>query len=946
MQRSDQEQFARFTTGSVTSDGEQRAFCPLCEDPDKSKSASASFNWDGGVWHCMSCNNGGAIAKLRKNLLAMRRAKTTKTEPVVASVTAINSGKELPTEEQVKLWHNHLMQVDQRLEVMRSERGLLDDTIQKFEIGFDGYRYTIPVRDANGKLVNVRRYDPKAKRAQDKMLSIQGHGEVRIFHPELLNNLKGVAIITEGEMDFMVAHQMGLPAITHTAGAGTFMPKWGPLFHGMEVYICYDCDDSGRAGAIKAARILRKHADLVCIMDLGLDIKGGDVTDFFIKQGNNVERFREIMAAAAEHPIGAKPIAKEIPTSGKPMSLAQSESSEHGSEPIEIVVTIAGKQNPPFLAPRKLVARCTQDKGNVCAVCPMAAMNGESVLNILPNDPILLEFADANQKAVQTTHRQMFGARCTDRIEYDVEEQWSLEELVVTNAVDYRGEDAQKPIQRRVLNVGTFDTAVNSTARIVGQQFADPKTQRGLFQSWHLEPTQTDLDKFEMTPEIYQLLKRFQPKPGYSPLQKMRMIANDIAANVTHIYGRPELHMAYDLVWHSIVNFDLQGKRLMKGWLELLVVGDTRTGKSETAGGLIHHYNAGVLKSCEGATFAGLVGGAQQLGAKQWMVTWGTIPLQDRRLVVLDEMSGLADKDVIEQMSSIRSSGKAQITKIVQNETSARTRLIWIANPADGRRLQDTSGSGMHAISTLVKNPEDIARFDLAMAASGDDVAIDLINTNTPPVVRHRYTRRACEALVLWSWSRTAEDVVWERGVESAVVQAATVVGGRYVSEPPLVQPENVRVKLARIAVAIASRTFSTDETGEKVVIKMEHVKAACDFLDMIYGMESFGYLRHSKKLIASRRAAQENMRHVEQYLRDNPDVLAGLQSINDDVFRTRDFTELQAMDQFEAQAATRYLLEKRMVVRKSKGYMRKEQALNSILNKLSDEHDARDLGE
>src|SRR3546814_7187092 len=74
------------------------------------------------------------------------------------------------------------------------------------------------------------------------------------------------------------------------------------------------------------------------------------------------------------------------------------------------------------------------------------------------------------------------------------------------------------------------------------------------------------------------------------------------------------------------MDFKFKDVVLGKGWLELLVLGDTRTGKCEAALRLSDHYNAGVMKSCEGATFAGLVGGAEQAGSS-WMVRWGTITL-------------------------------------------------------------------------------------------------------------------------------------------------------------------------------------------------------------------------------------------------------------------------------------------------------------------------------
>jgi hypothetical protein len=161
------------------------------------------------------------------------------------------------------------------------------------------------------------------------------------------------------------------------------------------------------------------------------------------------------------------------------------------------------------------------------------------------------------------------------------------------------------------------------------------------------------------------------------------------------------------------------------------------------------------------------------------------------------------------------------------------------------------------------------------------------------------------------------------------------------VSEPPLVQAENVRVKLARIAASIAARTFSADETGQKLIIRKAHVDSAVEFVDMIYGMDSFGYLRHSRKVLAGRAKADQEKNKVQKWLRQNDDVLGTLKWIQGDVFRNRDFQDMAGMDQYEAQAAVRYLLEKRMVRRMSKGYLRMEPALVRIVNSLSDEEES-----
>lgn len=465
--------------------------------------------------------------------------------------------------------------------------------------------------------------------------------------------------------------------------------------------------------------------------------------------------------------------------------------------------------------------------------------------------------------------------------------------------------------------------------------------------SWFNEPVNSDLDAFDMTPDVMERLSVFRTDRGQSPLEKCAEIAEDLADNVTHIYGRDSLHVGYDLVWHSANSFSFNGEVVTKGWLECLVMGDTRTGKSETAQRLIKHYGAGVLKSCESISFAGLVGGAQQMGSgKNWMVTWGVLPLNDRRLVVLDEMSGMysnggsgrESKGIIEAMSSIRSEGRAQITKITTEETSARTRLVWISNPLDDRRLSESVGSALSAMKVLIRNPEDIARFDFVMAAANNEVPSAMINSARRKKVRHKYTDDLCRQLVMWAWSRKSDQVSWGKDAEESVFAAAEDIGSRYVSDPPLVQIENIRLKVARLAVALAARTFSTTPSGQSILVKKAHVRSAVEFLDMVYSTEAMGYKQHSMKVMENRKKAEKAIEEARTYLKKNPHLVDVLQAVGATSFRPRDFEEIGGVDRAEANVITTMFLQWRMINRGGQGRMKMEPALIGLLRELESE--------
>lgn len=938
--------FERWLVGEPNADGEQRAFCPIHEEPGVSQTPSGSFNFAKGQFYCFGGCGGMPVASLWKDLEQDLPPQGKRSEDNVRDLGAHREKKAeaegkkapLPTPADVEAWTEALLASQKSLNILREKRGYTLETIKKFRLGINRGRFTIPVYDEAGELVNVRRYLPDARQASDKMLNIQGHGKARLFLVDALEHDE--VLITEGETDAILARQYGFNAMSHTSGASVWMDAWSHLFEGKHVFICYDVDDAGRNGAIKVGNSIGRFAAGVYLVKLPLRAKGADITDFFVSQGYGAEDFQRLLDEARNHPHGRTAAKVRSSTKRsqepKPVTLEASQDAAYTDEPLEIVATVAGKVQPSYLMPKKVVYHCNEDWSlPKCAACPIKGHKEEQVAQ---DAPVLLEMINKNKEQRQKVLMKMVEAPANcPKVTIDEPEQWNVEELVLVPDVASRQEDIETPIQRKLYNVGSHTTPINTTARITGVNLTDPNTGRAILQSWDCQQVQTDLDKFIMTPELHRALRIFQPKKGQSPYEKMQAIARDLEANVTRIYGRVEMHMAYDVVWHSVMDFELNGVRLGKGWVELLVVGDTRTGKSEAALRLCDHYRAGILKSCEGATLPGLVGGAQQLGSN-WMVTWGTIPLNDRRLVILDEFSGIADKNVIEQMSSVRSSGRAQITKIVSQETSARTRLIWISNPSDGRAINEHPSGAIEAVRTLIKNPEDVARFDLAMSASSADVASAVINSADPPKRKHRYTSDVCSALVAWAWSRKADQITWEPEAERYVLQRAEQMGSRYVPEPPLVQSENVRVKLARIAVAIAARTFSTDETGELVVVGKAHVDAAEQLMDALYGMDSFGYAAHSRKVIRNRMRAQENVKACKQYLTlHKEDTYVGLQSVLGGDFRVRDFEEFAGMSRDEAQTAMRELQAMKMVRRMAKGYVRMDPALVNILKELED---------
>ena len=938
--------------GLADTEGNIRAFCPICEDPATSQSPSAGFKPSTGEWNCLKGNHGGSIYDLARDLkketgwdIRIEAEKNRLENPGYASAAGRSSSSApakpthpLPGRSTIAGWVDALQENSVALQRLTAARGFTHETILKWDIGFDGNRYTIPVRNANGDVINIRRYKLGAKGTEQKMLNWTGYGAAQIFGISRLKHDQ--IVLTEGETDCILLNQHGIPAVSGTAGAKTFKPEWAKLFKGKDVYICYDADEAGREGAAKAQKMISQFAESVTIIDLPLSgTENKDVTDFLHVEGNSSKDFVDLMKDS--NALADAKVAKPLAITGEKVSLMESMSEALQNETLEIVVSIAGKQQEPFTAPKTISADCDMSKGKACDLCPLMAKDGHKLVEIRQDDEQIFRFVGATEDRKQKLMKEIVGARCSDRVEFTAMEDFHIEELLVQPSIDDRSDgESQTPQKRTIFSVSTHKSSVNEKRRMVGRNVTDPQNGKLKFMAWGSEPIDLDIDKFQLTAEDrVNMSKLFNPKPGQSPLAKCMEIAHDMAENVTHIYGRDYLHVAYDLVFHSVLTFNVGDFHVEKGWLEAMVVGDTRTGKSEIAKNLINHYRSGDLKSCEGMSFAGVVGGVQQIDGR-WHMSWGIVPMNDRRMVVLDEASELAEKGVIEQMSSIRSSGIAQVTKIQTEQTSARTRLVWITNKADGGMLADSADAGIAALRTVVRNNEDIARFDFVTAAAKGEIDDAVINSTFAEKHDPVYNSADSEKLVKWAWSLTRNDVTVTKEAATAAIMAARDLGSRYVSDPPLIQSENVRFKILRIAAAIAARTFSTSKSG-KLLVKSGHVTAAVEFLDMIYSRESIGYTRKSRRAIAAQKTAEQQAEKTKEWLRKKRStVLHTLRAIGGKVFRQNDFVQMGGLERDEANHAVRQMIEWRMVEMRGKGDIAMTQALIKVLRELEDEDD------
>ena len=117
---------------------------------------------------------------------------------------------------------------------------------------------------------------------------------------------------------------------------------------------------------------------------------------------------------------------------------------------------------------------------------------------------------------------------------------------------------------------------------------------------------------------------------------------------------------------------------------------------------------------------------------------------------------------------------RSRVKAVVNDETSARTRAIYISNPRSGRPLASET-YGVQAILKLFGTAEDVRRLDIAVGVASGEVTVELINSDYSKMqeVSHVYTSDVCNKGVMWAWSRTPEQIIIEDAATQEILRQA-----------------------------------------------------------------------------------------------------------------------------------------------------------------------------
>lgn len=529
--------------------------------------------------------------------------------------------------------------------------------------------------------------------------------------------------------------------------------------------------------------------------------------------------------------------------------------SKYHNQKIKIQCIITGKSLVPYHIPKKIEVKCNNKKCKGCRIQEATSVEIDAT------DQNILMFVDLKTSNMESTIKSILNARC-GRIEYEIKEVQLAERIYIARPTGK--ERTRKGGGTRPCYLVGMSVETNSVYDLTGYTTTDPTTQQATHVFTEAKKRSNDIETFTLTATKHKQLSRFcvDKTDVEGMFNKLEEVYESYANNVTKIYNRFDLHLCVDFLFRSVISFYFDNEYVHKGWLDVMVIGDTRCGKGYVAEKLIDYFGLGEVVSGENTSFAGLVGGLQQFN-KHWVISWGKIPMNDCGLVMVDETSGMVE-DIWGKLSRVRSEGVAEITKIHAEVANARTRMLYVCN-APNKTISNYS-YGIQAVTEVVKAPEDIARFDYVLVVAHNEVSGNVINKrrDTVPFI---YDRELEQDLILWCWSRKPDEVKFTKEATQSIYDTSLKLEKIFDFSIPLIQVENVRFKLAKLSIAFAARFYSNSENGKNLLVKSIHVECAYVFFKLIYGKEQSGYMAYSTmKKSAQEIVTPEKLEQIEKY--------------------------------------------------------------------------------
>lgn len=827
---------------------------------------SAHINLDKGLFHCKVCDKGLSQTSFIANLFGCSYEAAIKIEKLFTS------------KEDLYTWRNNLT-LPKDIQQLCINLGISEEVINELDIKSElGDEVSFPVVMYN-KIVDVRSYRPNDRANKIKSRSGSTTGLIIPFDIWMQEPDTKWTILCAGEKDMAVTRSHGLNAITLTGGEKA-LPKLIHPFKNKKVAICYDNDEAGISGAKALAAFLKPYVSEVKVVTNFHEVckeHGEDLTDYFTKYKKTKHDLVECIKTTPEF---TDEDAKEEIQKRKPLiSLLKASNPQYINRVVQSNVQVVATYEKAMPVPTTIFAKKVNVSGDSKHNSMFVGEERTWELNE-NNCQDILKLVDNNftETQIRENTRELLGISKNEReikIERPTKDtvyQCNVTDLFESTTKDIATIEFTAYVLKKRLESGKKYLI---TYKLVPHPY---KGQQLVMIILNAEEACDSITNFKITPDVKKNLDLFKNTTG--TVQERIDLFTEMTKAFIGYDGYNKLIQAIDLSYHTVLEFNFGTFKNVRGYLDTLIVAESRVGKSSTAEALQNLYKLGAFTSLAGnsATIPGVIGGSTKVNGN-YQTRAGLIPMNHRGLVIFEELAK-SNSNLVRELTDIRSSNQVRIARVSGTLTlPALVRMITLTNVKNtGHKIKPINSypNGIEILMELIGTPEDIARYDLmlVLGEQGNKIIDPFWEPITP------FEPEAYQTRIRWIWSRTADQVIIDKEIGKYIFTKCNELNKIYDSHIKIFGTEAWK-KVSRLAIAIAGYLVSTDATYEKIIVTKEHVDAAVDYLINCYDNPTFKLKEYVDMERLYNTIDDEGVDLLQDLFNQNPSILLQLEKLS-----------------------------------------------------------------
>ena len=781
---------------------------------------SASINKNMGAFNCFVCGRHGNELEFAKMLTGLPEDEIIKNHLVQEDLENDYSNWN-------KIQHQDLLE-DFDMLLKLGDLNITEQVIRSVKLGKVTNKLATPVF-VEGKLKNVARYNINKLPNTSKVEYMPNSKTGDIVPFDLWYGNPANTVVCEGEKDMLVARSYGMNAITLTGGSQSLLKSWYlDKIKGANVYIVYDNDDAGRNGSKKLYKQLKDICN-VYITDISVVCKENkeDVSDFFNKYKKSKEDFIYLLEHNSRQLTQSELNEVKLKNSLNFTKLSENIKNSVIKKPVrsslQIIATCLDTYAIPEYAIFKLKNNVSEEDKQKTVTWFLKDSSG-NFLELMEGKiktkdiPDILAYLCKLPKKWSNYYTLELGK---DKTVY---------KCIVTDEI--KDNDEEKTNETTIDLYSFIPLEIGNNYDLDYKLFPHPREGQKLI-AVATKIRQTDYNFDKNNSDYLRCLDKFKVTTNINDkLNELYESARCYLSPHSH-YLNKQMWFMMELVFNSPLDITYNGK--IRGALDVFILGDTRTGKSEASKNLTMLYDFGEVVPLKTATSASLIGGTDERLKRTKL---GALPRHHKELVVLEEFSG-APVDFIKSLTEIRSSNIVKIYRVAgEVKAPCKLRMITISNPISYGISSSQLASypnGVEPLNELIRSPEDIARYDAFMLIPQQELVDPDENKLREDL---KIDKEAYKVKGKWIKSLKAENVVISPELGNYIFEKSIQINNMFSCSFPVFGSETNK-KVARLSSALACMLCNTGDY-ENVVVTKEYVDIIVDLLISIYDNSVF----------------------------------------------------------------------------------------------------------